>query len=133
MKVSAKLTNSFQQHTIQVETNGDMKTIQVAPKPSGYGSAANGAEMLLAALATCYCNDIYREAAHRNIDVTQVEVVFSCEFGGVGDPGAQFEYKANIVSSASENEINELLRHTDEVAEVHNTLRKGVPVKLVNW
>jgi uncharacterized OsmC-like protein len=29
---------------------------------------------LFLALATCYCNDIYREAAKRNIKVDSVEV-----------------------------------------------------------
>lgn len=33
--------------------------------------------------------------------------------------------------SASEEDIARLLRETDAVAEVHNTLRKGVPVQLL--
>jgi uncharacterized OsmC-like protein len=38
------------------------------------GSSANGGEPLFLALASCYCNDIYRETAKRNIEVERVEV-----------------------------------------------------------
>jgi hypothetical protein len=35
-----------------------------------------------------------------------------------------------VSSSATQEEIAELLRVTDAVAEVHNTIRAGVPVTL---
>jgi hypothetical protein len=35
-----------------------------------------------------------------------------------------------VNANASEEEIRELLRHTDTVAEIQNTLRVGTPVKL---
>ena len=36
------------------------------------------------ALATCYCNDIYRETARPKVEVTAVEVEASADFDGVG-------------------------------------------------
>jgi organic hydroperoxide reductase OsmC/OhrA len=38
------------------------------------GSSINGGELLFAALATCFCNDLYREAAQRGINVQDVDV-----------------------------------------------------------
>jgi len=43
-----------------VQTDNDFKPITIEPKATGYGSSINGGELLLLALATCFCNDIYR-------------------------------------------------------------------------
>jgi chromosome condensin MukBEF MukE localization factor len=40
-------------------------------------------------------------------------------------------YSARVRSAASREAIARLLRETDAVAEVHNTLRQGVPVVLL--
>ena len=85
------------------------------------------------ALATCYCNDIYREAARLNIVVTAVEVEAMAEFQGVGLSATDIRYRARVSSPASEEEIAKLIRETDAVAEVHNTIRAGVSVSLVPW
>jgi uncharacterized OsmC-like protein len=102
--------------------------MQIAPKPSGFGSSINGGELLALALATCFCNDIYREAAKRNINVRAVNVKVNSEFGAEGAPGAHFTYTADVEADASAAEIEALIQHTDQVAEIHNTLRTGVPV-----
>ena len=81
-------------------------------------------------LATCLCNDIYREAAKRKILVTSVGVEVNGEFGGEGEPGSNFTYTADVVADAPDDMIKELIEHTDRVAEIHNTLRKGVNVTL---
>ena len=91
MRVSASINNTFNQHEIVVKTNSASKEINISPKPEGYGSSVNGAELLLLSLATCFCNDIYREAVKRNISVTEVEVVVTGDFGGEGEPGSNFQ------------------------------------------
>ena len=53
------------------------------------------------ALATCFCNDIYREAKKRSIQVTSIDVVVTGEFGAEGEPGSNFKYEANVVADAS--------------------------------
>lgn len=82
-------------------------------------------------LAVCFCNDLYREAKKRNLTLTHVEVVVTGEFGAEGEAGKNFQYKASVTSDADEQEIEDLIRHTDTVAEIHNTLRKGVNVTLL--
>lgn len=83
------------------------------------------------ALATCYCNDVYREAERLGISVESVQVEATAEFPGVGLAAQNIRYQAKIQSSASLQEVERLLRETDAVAEVHNTLRSGVPVQLL--
>jgi hypothetical protein len=39
------------------------KSLTVPPKSDGAGSNVNDDEFLMLALATCYCNDLYRDAA----------------------------------------------------------------------
>lgn len=130
MKVTASVQNSLNEHQTNLSTNGNAYSLTIAPKPSGFGSSASGGELLFLALATCYCNDIYREAAKRNIEVESVEVTVEGEFGGAGDPATNLTYSAKVKARASEAEINELIQHTDTVAEIHNTLRVPTAIKL---
>jgi len=74
MKISASITNAYNKNEIMLSTDDHSKAITIPSQRNGYGSAVNGGELLMLALATCYCNDIYREAAKRNIQVSQVEV-----------------------------------------------------------
>jgi uncharacterized OsmC-like protein len=90
----------------------------------------NGGEFLLLALATCYCNDLYREAARLGISLQAVEVEAEAEFPGIGLAASNIRYKASVKSPASPEAIEQLLRETDAVAEIHNTIRAGVPVTL---
>jgi hypothetical protein len=83
------------------------------------------------ALATCYCNDLYREAGRLGISLQHVEVEASATFAGVGLAASDVRYRANVQSTASPQVVAQLLRETDTVAEVQNTLRKGVSVRLL--
>ena len=86
--------------------------------------------MLRLVLATCYCNDVYREAAKRAIDIVRVEVSADAEFGNPGEPASRLSYRVKLSARAPEQDIRDLILHTDRVAEVHNTLRCGIPVFL---
>ncbi|UEG50861.1 OsmC family protein [Ferruginibacter lapsinanis] len=126
MKISASIKSKLNQFETTVQTNDSIKEISIPPKASGYGSSINGGELLLLSLATCFCNDIYREAIKKNIIVSDVEVIVTGEFGAEGAPGTNFKYKANVIADATAEEIKALIEHTDKVAEIHNTLRKGI-------
>jgi uncharacterized OsmC-like protein len=131
MTISAIIKSQFNQLQTSIQTNDASKEIHIAPKPTGYGSSVNGGELLMLSLAICYCNDIYREAAKRNIDLSNVEVEFTSEFGSEGEPGFNFKYKVHVDAKATASEIENLIQHTDKVAEIHNTLRKGLPITLI--
>jgi uncharacterized OsmC-like protein len=130
MKISARVENSKDNHQVTLQTNDNVHSIIIPPKPSGYGSSANGGELLFLALASCYCNDIYREAAKRNIKVERVEVEVNGDFGGEGDPALNVTYHAKVFADASEDKIREMMKFTDAVAEIQNTVRNGTPVVL---
>ena len=130
MKIAAHLDNSGGGHRVTVETAGAEKALHIPAKESGRGSSVNGGELLCLALATCYCNDIYREAAKHGIEVRRVEVHVEAEFGTEAEPARNITYSANVEADASEEEIRELIAHTDTVAEIQNTLRRAVNVSL---
>lgn len=130
MKISAHVRNSKDSHQVTLQTNDTIHSIAIPPKPSGYGSSVNGGELLFLALASCYCNDIYREAAKRNIKVERVEVDVEGDFGAEGQPARNVTYHARVFAQASEDEVRDLMRLTDTVAEIQNTLRIQTPVVL---
>lgn len=131
MKISAIVNNRLNEHWVVVQTNEVSKEIQIAPKQNGLGSSVNGGELLLLALATCFCNDIYREAGKQNIEISNVNIEVIADFGAEGESGKNFNYRVKVDSNASDETIRQLIQHTDKVAEIHNTLRKGVNVNLV--
>ena len=129
-KISAKVRNSQGSHQVTLQTNDAVHSIVIPPKQDGFGSSANGGEVLFLALATCYCNDIYGEAAKRNIKVERVEVSVEGDFGEPGAPARNVIYHATVAAKASQQEIRDLMKHTDQMAEIQNTLRSETPVDL---
>ena len=129
MHIQASVQSSAAGHEVVVSTDGRASTVGVPGRPGG-GSALNGGELLCAALATCYCNDVYREAARRGLAVRAIAVEVAAEFGGRGEPARRITYTAWVESDAPAEEIAALLRETDAVAEVQNTLRAGIAVEL---
>ena len=130
MKISARIKNKQGEHSAAVQTNDREQRVAIAPKAEGYGSSVNGGELLFLALATCYCNDLYREARKRAIEVVSVEVEVNGEFGAEGEPARAIRYNASVDARSPREAILELMRHTDRVAEIQNTIRKGMPVVL---
>lgn len=129
MKFSAKVQNDSGYHQVILKAGEKEQTLSIAPKPTG-GSSVTGGELLFLALATCFCNDIYREAAKRDIKVKSVEVEVSGDFAADGKPASNIVYHAKVDADASDEKIQELITYTDSVAEVQNTLRVGIPVTL---
>ena len=82
------------------------------------------------ALATCYCNDVYREAARMNIEITAVEVECGAEFSAEGASASDLVYTARIAARASEEQIRELAARAETLAEIQNTVRAAIPVSL---
>lgn len=130
MKIQAHLQNSLDRHEVALQTNDHRHDLVIAPKASGRGSSVNGGELLLLALATCYCNDIYREAAKRGIVVERLEVVVEGDFPAEGAPATNLTYQATVAAYAGEADIRSLMRETDHVAEIQNTVRAATPVRL---
>ena len=132
MLITSKIQNAGGLNEVTVSTSGNEKKVSIPAKPDGKGSSINGGELLFLSLATCFCNDVYREAAKRRMTVTSVTVDVSGEFGKEGDAGSNITYRVKVDAPGhSQKEIEDLIVFVDRIAEVHNTLRKGVEVKIV--
>jgi organic hydroperoxide reductase OsmC/OhrA len=131
--ISALVKNARDSHDVSVATGGTTKSLGIPRREGGSGSSINGGEFLMLALATCYCNDLYREAARLGVSLGSVVVEASADFEGVGLAAKNIRYRARVVSSASDAEVARLLRDTDAVAEIHNTLRSGAAVRFEAW
>lgn len=130
MRISARVESSYNRHHVTLGEGDDARELAITPKASGFGSSVSGGEFLFVALATCYVNDLYREAAGQGVEIERLEVTVTGEFAAAGEPAKNVSYAVNIKARGGEDNVRALLRHTDRVAEVHNTLRVGTPVTL---
>ena len=83
MRVWASVENWDQHHGAAVQASYGIHELEIPPAAGG-GSSVNGGQLLCLAAATCYCNDLYREAKQRGIEVLRVNVDVEAEFGGPG-------------------------------------------------
>jgi organic hydroperoxide reductase OsmC/OhrA len=74
MIITATVRSAGIAHDVRVQTNDTERALAIAARANGRGSSINGGELLMLALATCYCNDLYREAERRGIAVTLAAV-----------------------------------------------------------
>ena len=80
----------------------------------------------LLATATTF---IARQANGR-IEVAGVQVEVRGEFGAEGEPARNISYRVWVDAKASEEDVMDLMRFTDSVAEVQKTLRSSSAVTL---
>lgn len=84
---------------IRLRTNDSDHSLEMPPWATGFGSGANGGGLLLVALDTYYCSDIYGEAAQRSVEVERVEVEEEGDFPAEG--AARSGKKSTLMSMAS--------------------------------
>ena len=132
MKILASLYSIRGDHQVKVESKGISKVLNIESGINGLGSSINGGEFLFLAIATCFCNDLYREAGKIGIEIDKVEVEVTGDFNAEGAAGSNIQYKVKLEGKASDEELNRLIIITDRVTEIQNTLRKGVEVTLIN-
>jgi organic hydroperoxide reductase OsmC/OhrA len=118
-------------NSLAVGSSGPRTVTIDRPKESGgLGQGFNGGELLLLAIGGCYSNDIFREAARQNILVKHVRVMVHADWAGDPVRAQNVRFDVSVEADASQEKIVELIRHTDRVAEIPNSLRLGTEVKL---
>lgn len=90
-----------------------------------------GAHLLHLAVAGCVLNDVYREAAARNIALDGVRVTASGDFDPATWHSTGIDYLIDVESSAASETIADLLAAVDEVAEIPRAFRAGAPVRRI--
>jgi hypothetical protein len=64
--------------------------------------------------------------------IDHVNVKVSGEFGKEGEAAKNITYRVDLQSTSHNHEqIKDLIRYVDEVAEIHATIRGGSAIKLV--
>ena len=98
----------------------------------GRGLGFNGGQLLYLAIGGCVSNDLFREAAARGIDLTTVRVVVRGDF--TGDPAVSDDvsYDVELAGAATTDELEQLARHVDAIAEIPNSVRLGTKVNLAD-
>ena len=107
MKIRANILNSHGNHQVRLKSDDNEHSISIQPKPTGFGSSTNGGELLFLALATCYCNDIYREAVKRGIKVEGVQVEVEGDFEAEGEPAQNVTYRAKVEGQGNKADLLE--------------------------
>jgi hypothetical protein len=69
--------------------------------------------------------------AKRVIDVEDVKVEVTGTFGNPGEPARDISYRVQVRADARQTEIDDLIRTTDAVTEIQNTVRGGCAVELI--
>ena len=105
--------------------------IDRSPGDGGQGMGFNGGQLLLLAVGACYANDVFREAAARDVEIVGIRVVVECDWTGDPMRAQNIAVSTRVEADASEDEILDLIQHVDGIAEIHNTLRQGANVELV--
>jgi len=131
MNITANVINRRGSHAVQLKTGEREHSLSIPPKPDGFGSYASGGELLLLALATCYCNDLYREARKQELTIDAVNVVVMGEYAGEGMPVESIRYRATVTTQAPRERVFELMTYVDTVAEIQNTLRRASEIALI--
>jgi len=90
-----------------------------------------GGHLLHLAVAGCVYDDLFREAAARGITLTHVSV--SADGGFAGEPCAStgIGYRIQVKGDASAADLEELVAHVEEIAEVPSAIRLGAEVRLL--
>ena len=98
----------------------------------GRGLGFNGGQLLYLAIGGCISNDLFREAAIRDIHLVTVRVVVHGDFSGDPAVSEPVSYDVELVGDASKAELEQLVAHVDAIAEIPNSVRRGTEVRLAD-
>jgi putative redox protein len=98
----------------------------------GRGLGFNGGQLLYAAIAGCYSNDLYREASTMGLVLRRIAITVDGDFPKRGEPSTPIAVDVEVEGDADEDRLRELVELVDTIAEIPNTIRGATPVRLRN-
>jgi len=99
-----------------------------AASAGGGGLGFSGGQLLYLAVAACYSNDLYREAATRGIGLRRVAVTVDGDFPARGAVSTPIVVDVELDGDAPEADLAALLDEVDAIAEIPNSLRLATAV-----
>ena len=100
-------------------------------KAGGMGLGFNGGQMLALAIGGCFCNDLRYVAEELGVDLTTIEVDVSVELEGTPLLATSAEMRVRV-EAAAQLDLAGLIKRTESVSAVTNSVRRGFPVKVVS-
>lgn len=100
-------------------------------KAGGMGLGFNGGQMLALAIGGCFCNDLRYVAEELGVDLTAIEVDVSVELEGTPLLATSAEMRVRV-EAAAQVDLAGLIRRTESVSAVTNSVRRGFPVRVVS-
>jgi uncharacterized OsmC-like protein len=129
MKVEMR---TLQDHSLAVGSAGSRTvTIDRSAEAGGLGLGFSGGELLFLAIGGCFSNDLYREAPTSGIEIKSAHIEVTGDWGGDPVRAQNVTLTARVEADAPAAKVRELIKHTNRVAEIPNSLRLGTEVKLV--
>ena len=114
-----------------VASSGPYSVLTDRPATAGgRGLGFNGGQLLYAAIAGCYSNDLYREAASLGLDLTRVAVTVDGDFPKRGEPSTHISVDIEVAGDAPATRLRELVQLVDTIAEIPNSIRGATAVEL---
>jgi organic hydroperoxide reductase OsmC/OhrA len=105
-------------------------TVDRPAAAGGGGLGFNGGQLLYLAIAACWSNDLYREAATMDIELDGVEVAVDGDFPARGAGSTPITVDVVIRSSAPEERLLELIAEVERVAEIPRAIRDATPIEV---
>ncbi|MEY2582791.1 MAG: lipoyl-dependent peroxiredoxin [Ilumatobacteraceae bacterium] len=130
MSFEVKLRNVDGSTTALVTAGPHCVVVDRPADAGGGGHGFNGGQLLHIAVAGCVSNDLFREAALRDIELSRVVVKVDGRFDGVSAVSTGISYTIEVEGRATEHDLRSLVEHVDAIAEIPNSLRQGTEVRL---
>jgi uncharacterized OsmC-like protein len=92
----------------------------------------SGAHLLHLAVAGCLFNDLLREAARRDLALTDVRVTADGRFDGPAGESTGISCAIDVTSDAAEADVRRLVADVQEDASIPLTLKRGTTVTLTD-
>jgi putative redox protein len=105
-------------------------TVDRPAAAGGGGLGFSGGQLLYMAIAACWSNDLYREAATMGVDLDGVEITVDGDFPARGSGSTTITVEVVVRSSAPEERVRELIAEVERVAEIPRAIRDATPIEL---
>jgi organic hydroperoxide reductase OsmC/OhrA len=100
-------------------------------KAGGIGLGFNGGQLLGLAIGGCFCNDLHYVAHDMGIRLASIEVDITVAFEGNPLIVKNATMRVAVTAADKGADVNGVIRRAQDVSAVSNSIKRGVPVRIV--